>query len=268
MKKKKIKKTFGSKHIDNLKLLFSNGKLIEKINQIRSVLEISTEMYCGELSDEEKNLLSKKWTEDTAERSDKIQESKHYNNALKIIGESLKNNGVDIKEAKERSEKINLMLPFNYLSKSIEDIMAEYNIPEHYKNSLRHYIFFGSIQWAPALPFSVKMFNKNNKTVTLEIYEELTDKDLVELKKYVNVYFGKNLPQIRPIHNVDLKLISEEKYDNRKYVDSVDFTDCVVKKEDIAENIEEETGEYIDPEKIYDYSREIKKLRNKRFGKK
>ena len=268
MKSKQTQKTFGSKHVDNLKLLLSDKELIHKINEIRSVLEMDPKMFSDKSTDDVKNLLSKKWTEDAIERSDKIHGGEYYNNALKIIRESLKNKEINIKEANERSEKVHLILPFNYLTKSIEDIVVEYNVPEHYRNSIKHYIFFGSIQQVPALPFSLKMFNKNKKTVTLEIYEELTDKDLINLKKYVNVYFGKDLPKIRPIHDVDLKIKAEEKYDNRKYFDTYYSKDRMVSTRDMAEDIKEETGKYINGKQIYEYSREVKNLRDKRFGKK
>lgn len=240
--KNKKETTGTNKHVNNLKLLFSMNEVQQYINSIRNILEIPPEMYGSTLS-AKKNKLSEKWMNCVIKKGDEILANKNQASTVSNF-------------------------PMNILDNSVKRIIKDFNLPHHYDRSISHYILFGTIQNAPGLPFIVQAKSTHERTVTLQFFEKLNDKDLITVKKFVNDYFGKELPQVRPIQNVDAKLLAESQYSNRKNYDPHFNKETILSYQQMANNIEEETGEIVEPKNIYEYSREIKELKDKRFGNK
>lgn len=267
---KRNEKFFGSKRRDNLILLFSMKEVIEEIKKIRSFLKIPIAMYSEDSSSEEKNKLSEKWHEENYKKMDEIEERESHNNELRKIKELLKNNEIDLDEANRRSHEIYSVFPFNFLTQSIEKLIEKYNIPENYKNIIRNYIFFGTIDSVPVLPFTIQYERdlKKKKTVKIDVYEKLTDEDLKELKLHVNKYFGQYLSDFRPIKNIEAKIKAKEYIDNKISRDEYETKDHKMSASEIIENVKADTGIKLKKDGIYGIPKELKRLSEKNFKKK
>jgi len=231
----------SNKYRDNLKLLFSMEEFNNRVGVIRDFLNIPQEMYDND-SDADKNLLSEKWTNEAMKKADKM------------IG-----NNEDLS-----------LTSFNYLDRSIKDFIEDFNLPENYENSIRHHILFGGEGWlVPVLPFAIQYDPrlKDSKKVTVVFHEKLTDKDLKKLKKFVNVYFGKNLSRINPLKDIGKKIEVERVYKNRVFFDPVEYENFKLKAKDIVDDVLVETGKKIKDSEVYDIPGKLKKLREKRFSK-
>jgi len=237
MDKNNSERKVQSKTKDNLLLLFSMDEFKRKVEEIRKELEIPKEMYDEEIDNEDRGLYSQMWTSRTVKRLDNMLEN---------------------------GEKNVSKLPFNILGDGIKEIINEFNLPDNYYSSIEHFIYFNKIQY-PALPFSIE--GNNKKSVTVKIYEKITDKDLVQIKKFVNKYFGKNLQQIRPLKNIETKIVVEKYYNNRNVYDPESFKKYKLDAKEIAENVKADTGNKIKIKDILDIPRKLKDTREKRFKK-
>jgi F0F1-type ATP synthase delta subunit len=266
----KKKNLYSSKRKDNMKLLFSMKEVLDYISQARDFLEIPSVMYSSESSSEEKNSESEMWYQKKIEESDELEESEIYKNKLRKIKGLLINKEIDVDEANRRAKEIDSVFPFNYLTNSVKNIIEKYNIPENYTNIIRHYILFGTIQSVPYLPFAIKYERdiKKRKTVEISVYEKLTDKDLEELKKHVNEYFGSYLPEFRPIKNIDAKIKAKEYIDNKFSFDYAEQVEHKMDAKEIADNVKADTGIKLRNDEIYDIPRQLNRLLGKNFKKK
>lgn len=193
-------------------------------------------MYDDE-SEKDKGKLGKEWTDKMIEATDQILENK---------------------ESYEST-------PLFYFSKNIQNIILNNNLPENYEQSIKLYIMYGQITWVPTKSFAIIPDIKNKQTVTIKIFQKLTDKNLVEIKKLVNKQYGENLPPfIKGIKNIDAKIATE------KYVNERDFFDEDEKKptaKDIVKNVKIDTGKKIKESEVYDMPRRLNKIRKNRFKK-
>jgi hypothetical protein len=217
-----------SKRTDNLKLLFSMKEFSNYIDQTREKLKIHPVMYSDESSSNDKNSKCEIWYE-------------------KIMSED--------------ETKLNL------LSDSIKYIVKEYHLPENYTEAIRNYILFGTSSHVPVFPFNVKFqIDKNKrKTVELSIHEKLTDQDLKELKKYINEYFGQELPVFKPIKNIVAKIKAKEYIDNKVSYDYAEGVEHIMDAEEIVENVKLDTGVKLKRDEVYDIPRQLKKMADNKF---
>lgn len=229
MKKNNNKIGIGNKEKDNLLLLFSMDEFMEKIENIRKSICIPKEMYDEETDDMDKDIYSQLWMK-------------------------------GIKDKLNKGEK-----PFNILSDGIKEIINEFNLPEHYYSIIEHYIYFNKIRY-PILPFSFWL-DKNKKSVNVKIHEKLTDKDLVKLKEITNDYFGNYLNEIRPLKNIEAKIVVEKYFKNRNVRDPESFKEYKLSAEEIAENVKADTRKKIKTKDIYDIPRKLESTRKNRFKK-
>ena len=229
MKKNNNKIGIGNKEKDNLLLLFSMDEFIEKIENIRKSIGIPKEMHNEETDDIDKGIYSQLWMKETRDKLDK-------------------------------GEK-----PFNMLAGGIKEIINEFNLPEHYHSIIEHYIYFNEVKY-PTLPFSFWL-DRNKKSVNIKIHEKLTDKDLVKLKEITNDYFSDYLNEIRPLKNIEAKLVVEKYYKNRNVRDPESFSEYRLSAKEIAENVKADIGKKIKIKDIYDIPRKLESTRKTRFKK-
>lgn len=233
MKKNNNKRSLCHKEKDNLLLLFSKDEFIEKVKSIRKSIGIPKEICNEETDDIDKDIYSELWMRKTRDKLD--------------TGEK----------------------PFNILSDGIKEIISDFNLPENYYSSIEYYIYFNKVRY-PILPFSFWL-DENKKSVNVKIHEKLTDKDLVKLKEITNDYFSNYLNEIRPLKNIETKLVVEKYYKNRNVRDPESFKEYKLSAKEIAENVKADTGKKIKIKDIYDIPRKLKstrKTRFKKFGKK
>lgn len=233
MKKNRNKRKQGNKEKDNILLLFSMDEFIEKVECIRKSIGIPKEMCDEETDDIDKEIYSQLWMKEIRNKLDK--------------GEKL----------------------FNILVYGIKEIVNEFNLPEHYYSIIEHFIYFNKVKY-PILPFSFWL-DKNKKSVNVRIHEKLTDKDLIKLKEIINDYFDEYLKEIRPLKNIEPKLVVEKYYKNRNVCDPGSFEKYKLSAKEIAENVKADTGKKIKTKDIYDIPRKLestRKIRFKKLGKK
>lgn len=260
----------STKNLDNLKLFLGDPKIQAKIGAVRNYLEIPPELYDQDYSGD-KDVLIKEWGQKKIRELDEIMDGEQYKQTVNNIRNAIFRKEIDLKMA-QRQDKIlsDSKIYSIYLDTEINNMVKEHSLPENYKRGIEHYIFFGDIRVSPTLPFSLGYGKdiKDQNIITVKIYRKLTDKDLVELKKYVNKYLGENLPPIiKPIKNLDGKIAVERLFINRYRVDEVEQKDYKLSAKEIAQEANDETGGKIKEHEIYDIPRQLKNLRKKRFGK-
>lgn len=229
MKKNINKRSLGNKEKDNLLLLFSMDEFIEKVESIRKSIGIPKEMCSEETDDTDKDIYSQLWMK-------------------------------EIRDELDKGEK-----PFNILASGIKEIINEFNLPEHYYSIIEHFIYFNEVRY-PILPFSFWL-DKNKKSVNVKIHEKLTDRDLIKLKEIANDYFYENLNEIRPLKDIETKIVVEKYYKNRSVCDPESFKEYRLSAKEIAENVKADTGKKIKIKDIYDIPRKLESTRKTRFKK-
>ncbi len=265
-----MKKNPKNKHDDNFLLFLSTPTISKKIEEIRKFIEIPKEIF-NNTSDEEIDRLYEQWIMHMAEKAEEISDSISFQNELKEIRSNLESGKIKQREAKELSEKLNLKIPINYLSHSIKEMIGQYNLPSFYDYPLRTYITSGVIKFMGTESFGIRPNFLNDKfshTVDIVVHSELTDQDLIEIKKRVNIFVGKHIPRkIKPIKEIKKKLKTEEYYNDRSYVSPVDPDENYKSSaKDIVENIKADLNKRTTVKEIYETPRQLKKLRQKRFG--
>lgn len=251
--KQKIKKTINQRNIDNMKLLISYPEFQKRVREIRMNLSIP-EVGIKKYKDMEQ------WMRDTSDKDDAIQRSPEYTKEEKRIWSLKRQKKITRNEEEILWEKLLHRLPFNFLTDSVREIMADFNIPENYELFIRMYITTGSIN-APASNFSATITKK--RCVPITIYTRLTDRDLKEIKKYVNGYFGKKLPFVQKVRDVPKKLEVERLYLQGEEYDPVTEKNYKLNNEDIAEKV---FGNKKKEKDIYEIVRSLDGLRKRRFG--
>jgi len=101
-------------------------------------------------------------------------------------------------------------------------------------------------------------------SISVRMYTRLSDKELEELKHQIDAYFGKRLPKIQALKDVDKQLTIEEWFDNRMRYDPVENKSYKTTLAEIAKNM---LGNKNKQKQIYDIAHDIKELRKRRFGK-
>lgn len=224
-----MNKVKNNKTKDNLLLLSSMDEFIEKVKNIRKNVGIPKEMFNEEIDDIDKDIYSQLWMNEVVKKLDKGGK------------------------------------PLNILVDGIKEIINEFNLPENYYSSIEHFIYFNKIKH-PILPFSFWL-DESKKSVNIQIHEKLTDKDLVKLKEITNHYFDKYLNEIRPLKNIEGKLVVEKYYKNRNVRDPESFKEYKLSAKEIAENVKADTGKKIKVKDVYDIPRKLKSTRKTRFNK-
>lgn len=258
----------GKRNSDNLKLLLSDSLFNERVRDIRTFLHIPIDGFDSESKSCDQEC--KNWQDELCRRSDEVADSQEFWKELKKHRMMLDNKEISYKEYKSLNYELHDKIPVNYLTRSVERLIDEFNVPANYRHSIHNFILYNKHIWTPMNVFSDMPGTRKNgkeKAVTLTIYAKLTDKDLKYIKEHVNEVVGKDLPDFNPLQDIETKITIEEYYKNRNVFDEVEAKPYKLSSAEIAENVEQDTGKKIKPKDVYENVRSIKNLRDKRFRK-
>lgn len=261
------------KNLDMMKLLVSHKPFQKMVKEARRYLEIPEEGFTKKNSEKNKG-----WGDRLLERSDAMMDSPEFRRELQTIEQDRKNKKISGREARKRNEMLCFKIPLNYLHDMPRFIAAKFNVPEHFAMHIEWYIGNNSVT-APTSNFrggALPPWKKwsDVRYLPVNIFAQLTDQDLQELKRYVAVW-AKHLPKYKSVKNIDDKLTIEEWIENDR------------SHWDHAEN--DERGGYFrttldefaktavddgllkgksDGKQIYEIGRLMRDLRERRFGNK
>lgn len=252
---------------DNLRLLFSDPEFNKRVQEIREHLHMPQTGFSPDL--ENRDEKCHEWHEEWYRRSDEIADAPAFWAELRRYKEMLDTGKITRKEHMRLHSTLHETIPVNYFTRNVQRLIEEFNAPINYMHSVRHYILFNEPTWIPMQNFGEirDHTRKGENAITLKFYTKLTDKDLKFIKNYVNNLADKDLPDFNPLKDIDTKIAAEEYYLNRDVRDEVEQKPYRLSSKEIAENVEEDTGKKMPPEKVYDAVRSLKRVRNKRFKK-
>lgn len=257
---KKVNKSHLSykKNMDNMKLLASFSEFQILVSEARKFLDIPED---GLVDDQE----SEKWHNKFVQKSDEIIESKNFINQIKNISEKLKNGEITMGMAHEQSNLLHQKIPINYLTNTVNFIVNKFNLPLNYRNSIRRYILLNKLE-APYNNFVIGPYTDIKKMsevrfVPITIYARLTKEEIKDLKKEIELV-GSQLPEFKPLKNIDKKLEIEEWLKKENRFREASDEEYYLTAEEIADEL---FGTIKKAKYIYEARRELKELRKKRF---
>lgn len=262
MDSKKIQKilTFtASKNRDNIKLLISDAGFSELVYKTRKDLDIPNIGF-------DNNEDIKQWSNQLAEKSDKILSSKNFIKKEIKFKKQIREQGISYTESKKKLARLYDQIPINYLKNRIDFIIDKFNLPLNYNSFLRSYIITNDIKLVPAQNFAIGEYPpyvkiKEAKFVPVKIFSRLTN-DEAELLKEEIARFSKQLPKYNTLKNIDRDLEIENWMTNRTRYDYAMEENYNLSSADIAENLLND-AKYA--KKALDIANELKRTRKKRF---
>lgn len=249
------------KNFDNIKLLFSYKLFQKDLIEIRKNLYIPKD---GFANDEE----AQAWETKTDDLCDLMMNSPEFLNQEQQIIEKVKCGEISQRMGNKQMNLFHKKVLCNYFSDSINFLIEKFHIPYNYEQTIRCYILFDEIMFVPAQNYAVCNYqfnrkNKSSKPVIINIYAKLTNEEIKQLKKSTE-RFGKNLPEFQPLKEIDKRLDVEQRLGSRNYFDGVENVVNKVKTSEIALDF---FGNENKKKKLYDTKKDLKKERQKRFGK-
>lgn len=234
----------------------------ERITYIRNYLKIPLDGFTT-------NEKASAWNHQKAIQSDEIMDSPEFRKNEEAITILFKNNKITRQEANRKLKEIYAVLPFNFLTRSVKELVKEFNLPESYHEALRYYIYRNEFFFVPAASYTVGPWDAGDsiteaRYVPLRVYTKLTDEDLKEIKKEVNKYFGKNLPSFKNIRDLE-RNVEIDRTDTEGELDAVSYKFKTVDRALIAERF---LGSAKKKPEIKKIKETLNKTRKNRFGKK
>lgn len=256
-----IKNLAYQKNLDNIKLLFSHKPFREDLIKIRKNLCIPED---GFTKDEE----AQEWEVRTDIIHDLFMNFPAFLNQEQKIAVKIESGEISQKMGNKQMKLFYSELMCNYFTDSVNFLIEKFHIPRNYEHTIRRYVLFNEIMFVPAQNYAVSNYlfnrkNKSSKPVTINIYAKLTNEELKQLKKSLEI-FGQNLPEFQPLKNIDRRLDIEQQLENRNYFDEVEHAECRYTLSDIALDFFGNTNK---KKKLYDTKIDLEKERKKRFGK-
>ncbi|HXF44041.1 MAG TPA: hypothetical protein VNK70_01070 [Candidatus Paceibacterota bacterium] len=250
------------KNLDNMKLLVSYPEFQEAIKPAREYLGIPEN---GFKNNDRK--MVQLWWRKIEEKSEEILDSPGFNKQLKQIRKKLDRREIGMRMARKQSQLLHHKIPINYLTNIARFLTEKFNVPENYKDHIRTYIIYGTIS-APSNNFEGGEYPawtlpQENRYIPIKIYTRLTSEDIKELKRYIE-WIGKHLPRFQALKDTEKKLTIEQWFENRHKRDVVEGRDYKMSGAEIAENL---LGDRKKSKKVYETVRELRELRQRRFGK-
>lgn len=250
------------KNEDNIKLLISYPEFQEKIKQVRKYLNIPENGF----ENGSNNL--EKWENEMAEISEKMMNDSKFQQQIKMIWQKQRRGEVSLVMARKQSYLIHDKIPINYFSNRCLFLTDKFGLPENYSDFIRGYILDGRTTVRTSnftiMPFYKDKGGRTVRHLTVEIYARLTDRDLADFKRQIDLMIKNKLPKYQELRDIDKKLNLEKWVENRIKHDEVNDIDYKMTDGEIAKNL---FGSRKKTKKVYDTCRSIKKLRKSRFGK-
>ena len=248
------------KNMDMMRLLVSHNEFQKDVEDAREYLHIAPGGF-------KENNQIEKWTDELCRRSDEMIDSVDFNRKIRTIRDSFASGKLGHRMAQKQSRMVHFDIPVNYNTYNPQFLAEKYNLPEHFAENIRGYILTGSIS-APLNNFTggelpAWTLPKEVRYISLKIYAQLTDDELQDLKREIKL-MGKHLPTLKPVKNLEQKLTLEQWFTERTRLDEVTGKEYVMSVGEISENL---LGTKKKKKKVYEATRELKKIRSKRFGK-
>lgn len=254
---------------DNLRLLCTDPRFVDRIRKIRKYLQLPENGFDG--APEDRSKKSETWHHAMYQRSGEIANDPKFMAKLRAYREDLNNHKIVLSEYKKLLSELHDPIPVNYFTRQIKNLLDEFNVPVNFENSIRYFILYNDAMWIPSTTYSITPGtpeNRHERAVTLVLRSKLTDQILKQLKHEVNNIFGKELPRIGSIKNLESKLAVERYYyHDRERYDEVSGTPYMLSVLEISEQVKDETGKTIKPQDIYETTRSLRRLRKKKFAK-
>jgi hypothetical protein len=196
-------------NLEKFKLLKSglvdDGSFNEKVKKIRERLNIHT----NGLSTSKDH---KEWEEWLMNESDKVIES----NKWKIKLRNLNRNDSNFEKM---NRELHREIPVNFLKYAVEDLIAENpDLNGGLESLIREYIVSGDKMLPILSNYRIKIQEKNNKKIpTIEIYGQLTSKELAGAMKMIEIfnkhynYFSTTKPLKDIDRDIKIKKLSKKK---------------------------------------------------------
>ncbi|HMP67675.1 MAG TPA: hypothetical protein PKA60_02925 [Candidatus Paceibacterota bacterium] len=265
-----MKKKIQNKHEQNLLLVFSDSDLQKRINKTREIINAPANKISNATLVDRETIL-KQWANAIIELDEEIFESEPFKKSLDIIKQRFNNNEIGRREAEKLSHELHLQIPTNYLIQFINDIIEEYNLPQIYSTSIRGYIISGILHINNVPSFGIRTNfhdDSQNNTIDIVVYSQLTDKDLREIKKIVNIFEKNKISKkINKIKNFDVKISTFRNVTNKKRYDEVEQKFFKLTPAEIIDEVKNDTGKKIKKNDLYEYTRQISEIKKRRFKK-
>lgn len=252
------------KNRDNMRLLVSYPAFQEDILEARQRLDIPANGFPTEGKHED----VKEWMDHLCRKTDEIMDSPDFVLPLREIGRKHKDKEISQREADKASKLLHLMLPINYFTHIPKFLCDKYHVPKNYSDYVQRYMIYGVVN-APPNNFNLgpwtdgSLLPWESTYVPVNIYSRLTDDEWSDLKKEVE-RMGRNLPKFQPLKDIETKISIEQWFNEREKTDMVEMK---MYKMNAAEIAKELLGDEKNAPKVYEAVREVRKLREKRFGK-
>lgn len=258
---KKINFSAHQKNLDNMKLLTSDNEFLKIVTEARAFLHIPLQGIANDKDVEQ-------WHVTMDNRSDEVMSSLEFLKQRKLIQEKLAKGETDEHMAKKQFRLLQHKIPWNHLWNTIQYIIDTFHIPQHYSEYIQHFLITSQVT-APVNNFTTELrphINRvsDTKYLAINVYAQLDNKELKDLKHELNSIIGKNLPKFTRLTDIDKKLDMEKWFENRERFDEVENKTYKMTAEEIAENV------LSNPKKkqaVYDSHRELEDHRQKRFRK-
>ncbi|KKQ27025.1 MAG: hypothetical protein US42_C0016G0010 [Candidatus Magasanikbacteria bacterium GW2011_GWC2_37_14] len=222
-------------NLDLMKKVVYSEKFQSDILKIRSIFGINKD---GFLNSQENSLWHKKMVLQT----DIDSTNKKYLKALKEIG--IKRDKGLYKRLSDYESELKIVndtyIKLNYFNQLITEVVLRYNLPVHYKDSIRNYIFFNKVH-APSTNHAIS-FDFNKEFISVAIYNKPTRDEWKMIKEEVEL-------QLKFIKNKKIKFLKKchyplgdvEMHPMKAFDENIKLMKLSKKKNDMINN---EDGDY------------------------
>jgi len=255
------RKSSYQKNLDNLQLLFSYSEFQKYVSDAREYLEIPQEGL------QENTGKIKEWHDRMIEKSDKMMNLSSFIEQEKRIKDLTKRKEIGLVMVEKQLALHYHKVPINYLTNTSQFLTDKFNLPEHYADSIRAFIISNRIE-VPTDNFAIGFSNPESldrmRHLEINVYSELTDDDLKEIKRRIKNWIGKPLSSFQALKNIDKKLEIEQWFENKIKQDIATGESYIMHAKEIAQNL---LGSKRKHKRVYETVRQMRGLRKRRFGK-
>lgn len=249
---------------DLMKLLITSPSFQTIVKDTRKFLKLP-EDGLGPNNDK----LAEKWTNETDKIAGEIMDEESFCYQRSKIYEKMEKGEISEAMAKKQIKLINSKITWNYLSDSVGFIIENFHLPYHFRNSIRTYIISGKFTFPPnnytvgPCPADTE-FKSGMPYFPITIYAKMTDKEYKQLKKDVDTNrLARRLPKYNEIKDIDKQIEIDDWNRHKERYDALEMKNYKMTAKEISENVLNDPSQR---QKVYDSTRNLERLRKKRFG--